>query len=57
MTEVLKRKLLIITDLADSNLQEYKKKYLYLNNKKINDDEAVSIILENLKGEVKNGKA
>lgn len=54
---MLKRKLLIITDLADSNLQEYKKKYLYLNNKKINDDEAVSIILENLKGEVKNGKA
>ena len=45
------RKLLLISNKANENLKKYKQVYRKINDFKINDDDAVSLILEELEFE------
>lgn len=45
---MVQRKLLMFSDIATSKLKEFKKLYKSINGKKINEDDAVSMIIENL---------
>ena len=48
------KKLLTLSDEANENLKKFKEKYKEINEQRINDDDAITMILEELNNETVN---